>query len=109
MPSLKIKPTPSKNGYDINVIKREIAKRAKQFASRAATATSKIFRASNKKGIVPVTNSSDSYEIDLASIVPVIKPNKKNSLSSKIYPKNGGKTLKKRGRGRGDSTRSSMQ
>jgi hypothetical protein len=101
MPSLKIKPTPSNNGYDINVIKREIAKRAKQFASRAATATSKIFRASNKKkGIVPVTNSSDSYEIDLASIVPVIKPNK-TSRSSKIYPKNGGKTLKKRGRGGG--------
>jgi hypothetical protein len=49
---------------------------------------------------VPVTNSSDSYEIDLASIVPVIKPNK-TSRSSKIYPKNGGKTLKKRGRGGG--------
>lgn len=98
MSFLKIKPVSTNSGYDMNVVAKKITERAKQFASRAKA------RILTKKRsiIVPITSSSD-----FNSIFPESKSNKKSS--NRMYPKNGGKTLRKRGGAGGGGTCKSRQ
>lgn len=90
----KKKPKTNRKGNDPIKVAANMAKRAKEFASRALSSTVKIFKTANKKAIVPVTNSSDDA-LSLNSIVPIFESNKKPTRSNK-RAKKGGKSRRKR-------------
>ena len=99
-----IKPKAEFTKNDTANVVNFMAKRAKEFASRAFSKTVKIFKTANKQAIVPATISSDDA-VNLDSIVTIFESN----TQSKSGRKKGGKsrikrTLKKRG-----GTRNSRQ
>jgi hypothetical protein len=59
MSTAKNKPIAGVKRNDPVKVANFMAKRAKEFASRALSSTVKIFKTANKKAIVPVTSSSD--------------------------------------------------
>lgn len=102
MSTAKNKPTTGVKRNDPVKVANFMAKRAKEFASRALSKTVKIFK-NTKNTIVPVTSSSDDNTLSLNSIMPIFESNK-HARSSKSGRKKGGKysrkrTLNKRGKG----------
>ena len=94
MRTTKKKPTPGVKRNDHVAVAKYMAKRAKEFASRALSSTVKIFKTANKKAIVPVTSSSDDA-LSLNSIVPIFQ-SKNPTRSSKSDRKKGGKSSRNR-------------